>query len=233
MCSKTFKTSVLVIAAHPDDEILGCGGTIAQHRKSGHSVAVLIMADGISSRGGLSRKFSPKDLQERQQSAHRANEILGVNKLTLLSYPDNRMDGVVLLDVVRDIEKELDKHKPSIIYTHHAGDVNIDHSIVHDAVIVACRPQPGHSVRQLMFFETLSSTEWRPPASRSLFAPNWFVDISESIDLKLQSLAAYVSEMRDFPHPRSLAAAEHLARWRGTSVGVTAAEAFELGRYIE
>jgi LmbE family N-acetylglucosaminyl deacetylase len=232
MFSKTLKTSVLVIAAHPDDEILGCGGTIARHHKSGDSVAVLVMADGISSRNASHRKSLVKDIEYRRQSAQRANEILGINKLTFLSYPDNRMDSVALLDIVRDIENELDKLKPSIIYTHHAGDVNIDHSIVHEAAIVACRPQPGHSVKQLLFFETPSSTEWRPAASRSSFEPNWFVDISETLDLKLQALAAYSSELRDFPHPRSLAAIEHLARWRGASVGLEAAEAFELGRYI-
>lgn len=224
---------VLIIAAHPDDEILGCGGAIARHRKRGDSVAVLIMADGISSRSERPKQFSVQDLRERQQSAQQANNILGVDDLTLLSYPDNRMDGVVLLDVVKDVEKKLDQFKPSIVYTHHSGDVNIDHSIVHEAVIVACRPQPGHSVRQLLFFETPSSTEWRPAVSRSLFAPNWFVDISATLDVKLEALAAYSSEIKDFPHPRSLAAVEHLARWRGASAGVQAAEAFELGRYIQ
>lgn len=231
--SERHLNKVFVIAAHPDDEILGCGGTIARHIKNGDMVAILIMADGITSREKSSIHLLAKELSERQQCANRANGILGVNNLTLLSYPDNRMDGAVLLDVVKDVEKKLDQFKPSIVYTHHSGDVNIDHSLVHEAVIVACRPQPGHSVRQLLFFETPSSTEWRPAASRSSFDPNWFIDISGTLDLKLQALAAYSSEIKDFPHPRSLAAIEHLARWRGASVGVPAAEAFELGRVIQ
>ena len=99
-------------------------------------------------------------------------------------------------------------------------------------MIAACRPQPGHPVKQLLFFETPSSTEWRPPASHAAFAPNWFSDISSTLEIKLQALAAYAPELREFPHPRSLQAVEHLARWRGASAGLAAAEAFELGRMI-
>ena len=227
------ENSVLVIAAHPDDEILGCGGTIARHIKNGDKVAILIMADGITSRGKSSTYLLANELSERQQCANCANRILGVNNLTLLSYPDNRMDEAVLLDVVKDVEKKMDQLKPSIVYTHHYGDVNVDHAIVHNAVVVACRPQPDNNVKQLLFFEIPSSTEWRPPSSRPLFEPNWFIDISETLDLKLQAIATYGSELRNFPHPRSLAAIEHLARWRGASVGVLAAEAFELGRLIQ
>jgi LmbE family N-acetylglucosaminyl deacetylase len=143
------------------------------------------------------------------------------------------MDTVAQLDVVRDIEKQLDQRKPNIVYSHHSGVVNVDHRIVHDAVIVACRPQPGNSVRRLLFFEIMSSTEWQPAVSRSSFHPNWFIDISQVLDLKLEALVAYKSELREFPHPRSLAAVEHLSRWRGATVGVPAAEAFELGRYVQ
>jgi len=224
------KASVLVVAAHPDDEVLGCGGTIARHRKQGDVVSILIMADGVGSRAENAE--SSTAASERQQCARRANTILGVDDLTLLSYPDNRMDSVALLDIVQDIEREMERSKPSIVYTHHAGDVNIDHRRVHDAVIAACRPLSVCSVRQLLFFETPSSTEWSSPASRPIFAPNWFVDISNDLVLKLEALAAYGPELRDFPHPRSLAAVEYLARWRGASAGLAAAEAFELGRLI-
>jgi LmbE family N-acetylglucosaminyl deacetylase len=143
------------------------------------------------------------------------------------------MDTVPLLDIVQDIERVLDRSKPIIVYTHHAGDVNVDHRRVHEAVITACRPQPGQCVRQLLFFETLSSTEWRPSASLPAFEPQWFIDISDTLALKLQAMAAYAPELRAFPHPRSLAAIEHLARWRGASIGLPAAEAFVLGRFIE
>lgn len=224
--------TVLVVAAHPDDEVLGCGGSIARHRKLGHAVSVLILADGVSSRligtGG-----APHAHAERRECAHRANAILGVDDLVLLAYPDNRMDEVALLDIVQEVEKAVERCGPSIVYTHQAGDVNVDHCRAHDAVVVACRPQPGHCVRRLLFFETPSSTEWRPASSRRTFSPNWFGDISETLPLKLQALTAYAPELRDFPHPRSLAAVEHLARWRGASAGLAAAEAFELGRNIE
>lgn len=223
---------VLVVAAHPDDEVLGCGGTIAWHRKAGDHVTVLIMADGITSRATGSGVMA-EALEARRRSAQHANDILGVSELTLLSYPDNRMDAAVLLDIVQDIEKVLARCRPTTVYTHHRGDVNIDHARVHDAVVAACRPQPKHSVRKLLFFETPSSTEWRPPASRSIFAPNWFVDISASLSSKQEAMAAYAVELHDFPHPRSFQAVEHLARWRGASVGLSAAEAFELGRLIQ
>lgn len=221
-------SSVLVVVAHPDDEVLGCGGAIARHCSAGDRVAVLILADGVTSRG----ETAPSDLTARQGAAGRANAILGVQDVTLLAYPDNRMDEVVLLDVVKDVERVIARCQPDTIYTHHAGDVNIDHRRVHDAVIAACRPQPGHCVRQLLFCETPSSTEWRPPASQHVFAPNWYVDISLTLQTKLQALAAYQAELREFPHPRSLRGVEHLAGWRGASVGVVAAEAFELGRLI-
>jgi len=224
--------TVLVVAAHPDDEVLGCGGNIARHRKLGHAVSVLILADGVGSRPGGAGSDAHA-LAERRDCARRANAILGVDDLAMLAYPDNRMDEVALLDIVQDIEKAVERCRPSIVYTHHAGDVNVDHCMVHDAVIAACRPLPSHCVRQLLFFETPSSTEWRPASSRRTFSPNWFADISETLALKLQAVEAYAPELRDFPHPRSLAAVEHLARWRGASAGLAAAEAFELGRNIE
>jgi LmbE family N-acetylglucosaminyl deacetylase len=139
------------------------------------------------------------------------------------------MDTVALLEIVQNVEESIKKCRPDIVYTHHAGDVNIDHRQVHDAVVAACRPQPGCPVRQLLFFETPSSSEWRPPASMTAFSPNWFIDVSEYMDKKLAALSAYADELRPFPHPRSIQAVEHLARWRGATVGVAAAEAFELG----
>jgi len=139
---------------------------------------------------------------------------------------------VELLDVVKIVERELAAARPELVYTHHSGDVNVDHRIAHDAVIAAVRPQPGNRVRGLYFFETPSSTEWRPPTSMRGFEPAHFVDVSRTLDRKLAALRAYDSEMRAWPHPRSYRAVEHLARWRGAIVGVEAAEAFETGRSI-
>jgi len=147
-----------------------------------------------------------------------------------IGLPDNRLDGVELLDLVKRIEASIERHEPSVVLTHHAGDVNIDHQLVHEAVLAACRPQPGHPVDELLFFEIPSSTEWRPAGSRTTFVPNWFVDVSTTLPRKLDALRAYDSELRPFPHPRSLEAVEALARWRGATVGMLAAEAFVLGR---
>jgi LmbE family N-acetylglucosaminyl deacetylase len=134
--------------------------------------------------------------------------------------------------VVKKIEAAIEHHRPKSVFTHHGGDVNIDHRIVHDAVVAACRPVPQHPVRQLLFFEVPSSTEWRPPGSAPAFCPNVFVDISRTLAIKLKALEAYKTELRIFPHPRSLRAVTALAHWRGASAGVMAAEAFILGRDV-
>lgn len=223
----------LVIAAHPDDEVLGCGATIARLTDEGWAVHVVILAEGATSRT-TKRDLSlhVEELSELEKCAEMANKILGSKSVKLLSLPDNRMDGMELLDVVKIVEAEITCHRPTMVLTHHAGDVNVDHGVIHDAVIAACRPQPSHSVKTLLFFEVPSSTEWRPSASGMQFAPNIFYDITDSIDRKLKALNAYAPEMRAFPHPRSIYAVEHLARWRGATIGCEAAEAFMLGRAI-
>lgn len=225
--------NVLIIAAHPDDEVLGCGATIAKHAKMGDEVNVVILAEGATSRDEKrNRKHRSKDISELSQAADEAKKILGIRSLTLHDFPDNRMDSVDRLDVIKVVERHLDKHQPTIIYTHHAGDLNIDHQIVHEAVTTACRPSLGLSVRTLLFFEVASSTEWRTPGSSRAFEPNWFVDISDTLALKLKALEEYRIELRAWPHPRSVEAVTHLARWRGATVGMEAAEAFVLGRNL-
>jgi LmbE family N-acetylglucosaminyl deacetylase len=225
--------AVAVIAAHPDDEVLGCGGTIARLAKDGRPVHILLLADGVSSRGDAEiAETVPEDLVVRNKAAERACKILGCQSVQNLGLPDNRLDSLDLLHVVKVVENFIQKYRPSTVFTHHAGDVNIDHRVVHDAVIAACRPLPGHCVEELLFFEVPSSTEWRPPGSGPVFDPNWFVDIADVLDVKLKALDAYMDEMRPFPHPRSLVAVEALARWRGASAGFEAAEAFILGRKL-
>lgn len=224
---------VAVIAAHPDDEVLGCGGTIARMSREGHAVHILLLADGESSRNSeISNSNTTTLLAARNAAAENACKILGCASLDILSLPDNRLDGMVLLDVVKNIESFLDKHRPTMVLTHHSGDVNIDHQVVHNAVITACRPQPDCSVKELLFFEVPSSTEWRPCGSAEPFNPNWFVDISSTVKIKLEALQAYNNELREYPHPRSTKAIEALIQWRGASIGVVAAEAFILGRKL-
>ncbi|MDO7788352.1 PIG-L deacetylase family protein [Desulforamulus aquiferis] len=224
---------ILVIAAHPDDEVLGCGGTIARHSSMGDEVHVVILAEGITSRG--EKRFREKftsQLSELAQAAHNANKILGVSSLTLSNFPDNRMDSLERLDIIKEVETHIDKHKPQIVYTHHFGDVNIDHRRIHEAVVTACRPAPNCPVHTILFFEVPSSTEWQLPGSGPKFEPNWFRNITDTMQLKLEALKEYQCEMRPWPHARSIEAVEYLARWRGASVGVKAAEAFVLGRNI-
>jgi len=222
--------AVLVVAAHPDDEVLGCGGTIARLAEEGRAVHVLLMADGETSRGASA---DASVLKRRNAAAEQSASILGVSSLEILGLPDNRLDSLEMLDLVRHVESTVHRHQAATVFTHHAGDVNIDHRIVHDAVIAATRPQPGCSVRDLLFFEVPSSSEWRPPSSATPFAPNWFVDIALTLERKLRALEAYAGELREFPHPRSLRAVEALACWRGATAGVVAAEAFILGRRIQ
>jgi LmbE family N-acetylglucosaminyl deacetylase len=225
--------SALVVAAHPDDEVLGCGATIARLSHEGWKVHVLIVAEGATSRAEKRDiEANSAELSALAKCAEEANKILGAASVKLLSLPDNRLDSIDLLDIVKIVEDHVLKYKPSLIFTHHAGDVNIDHKILHDAVIAACRPQPNHSVKELLFFEVPSSTEWRPASSGIYFTPNYFYDVSAHISKKMTALSAYNPEMRNFPHPRSVDAVNHLARWRGASVGCEAAEAFMLGRCI-
>lgn len=223
----------LVVAAHPDDEVLGCGGTIARLSAEGWSVHVLIVAEGATSRDLRRDRVAKEDeLSALAAAAHAANSILGAASVALGDLPDNRMDSIDLLDVVKVVEAAVALRRPEVVFTHHRGDVNVDHAVLHDAVVTACRPITGSTVRELLFFEVASSTEWRPPSSALAFEPNVFYDVSAHLHAKVRALEAYASEMREFPHPRSYRALEALARWRGASCGREAAEAFALGRLI-
>jgi len=225
---------ILIIAAHPDDEVLGCGASIAKWSQQGHSVNVLIMAEGSTSRSATrDRQGHATELSGLKKAAQQAGHILGVTSVTLLKFPDNRMDSVDRLDIVKAIEAQIEQYQPHTIVTHHAGDVNIDHRLIHEAVFTACRPQPEHPVRRLLAFEVPSSTEWSPSGSLPQFVPNHFEDVSKTLPHKLNALAAYSTEMRNWPHARSLPAVEHLAHWRGATVGCEAAEAFMVLRNVE
>jgi len=224
-------STTLIVAAHPDDEVLGCGGTIAKLVDEGEKVHVAFLADGVSSRD-IDSASVHSARQARRAAASAACDILGVRSISFGDFPDNRMDSVALLDVVKTIERLIAEHKPETVFTHHGGDVNVDHRRVHEAIIPACRPQGNHVVTTLLFFEVPSSTEWQLPGSGAPFMPNWFVDVSTSLDRKLTALDAYVDEIRSWPHPRSRRGVEYLARWRGAIIGVDAAEAFILGRRL-
>ena len=226
---------VLVVAAHPDDEVLGCGGTSAWHVARGDNVHVLIVAEGATSRGAeRDTTADAAALSALQDAARGAASALGTEPPLFGGLPDNRLDTVPLLDVVKLVEATAEAVKPQIVYTHHAGDLNVDHQVVARAVATAFRPLPGASARTIYSFETVSSTEWAigQSAASSVFQPTRFVDVSAHLDAKAAALECYAMEMRPFPHARSVEAIEALARVRGASVGLAAAEAFGVCREI-
>jgi LmbE family N-acetylglucosaminyl deacetylase len=221
--------NVLIVAAHPDDELLGCAGTIARHAAAGDRVHILIAAEGATSRADGGQD----DVLALQQAARKASEILGAEPPRFAGFPDNRMDSLALLDVIKAVEAVVEEVRPAVVYTHHGSDLNRDHRMLHEAVVTACRPLPGRSFRKLLTFETLSSTEWASEAVGPSFRPRHFVDISATLEAKLRALACYQSEMRPFPHPRSAEAVTALAALRGSQVGLVAAEAFDVIFEIE
>lgn len=221
-------TTVLVVVAHGDDEALGCGGTIAAHAARGDAVHLLVVADGVTSRA------ADTDRAGREADTRAAAERLGIAaRPEFLGFPDNRLDSVALLDVVQAVEAVVERVRPVVVYTHHGGDLNIDHAVVHRAVMTACRPLPGAPVRAIYGFEVPSSTEWSDPDLARPFVPQRFVGIGDHLQTKLEALACYGSEMRPFPHARSTEAVEALARLRGSQVGMPAAEAFTVLREVD
>jgi len=225
---------VLIVASHPDDELLGVGGTACAHAAAGDRVEVVIITEGARSRkpDNPPKKLDPL-VRELKEAAGKAAKMLGTSEPRFLDLPDQRLDTLPFLDIVRSVETVIMEIRPQIVYTHHAGDLNLDHRIVHDTVLTACRPLPESSVHLIRCFETLSSTEWNNPNQCLNFVPTDFVDISAQLEKKLAALGHYQNEMRDFPHARSLQAVRALAEWRGSTVGRPAAEAFVVVRRIE
>lgn len=224
------KKRILVVAAHPDDEILGCGGTIARLTKAGDKCSVLILGEGITSRDReRNRNKRAAEIKLLKERAIMANAIVGVKDVFIDDLPDNRFDTVPFLDVVKKIERIIEKVNPDTIYTHFRDDLNIDHRIIYKAVLTACRPVINKCPFELYSFEVPSSTEWNYPCT---YAPNLFVDISDVIHKKIKALEVYKTEVRKFPHPRSREAIENIAiRW-GSVSGLGCAEAFEVIRII-
>lgn len=227
---------ILIIAAHPDDEVLGCGGTIAKLKKEGNQVFCLILGKGKSSRYS---KEDAKNLKlKKEQSvleaeAQKAAKILGISKLFFEDFPDQQYDAIPLINIIKSIEKIKNQIKPDIVFTHHAGDLNLDHQITCRAVLTACRPLKGEAVKEIYSFEVPSSTEWGLPKKKDYFAPNFFVDISETLPQKIKAMSFYKSELKKYPHPRSLKAIKIIAQRWGTVVGKNFVEAFELIRHLK
>ena len=222
--------TLLVVAAHPDDEVLGCGGTIAKFRSEGKRVVALILAQGITSRD-VGNREAREQLERLKSSAEAAHGILGSELLTLGNLPDNKMDSVPLLEVIKQIESVIQDIQPSVVLTHGPWDVNVDHTQTHKAVLSAVRSLPHCPVRFVAFFPVVSSTEWLADP-HNLFAPTLFVDVTSVVDAKIEALQAYGSEMREAPHPRSLKSVKAQMTIWGSTAGTTYAEAFQIGRVL-
>lgn len=218
---KKLNKNVLVIAAHPDDELLGSGGTLKKLINHGFNVITVIVVKG--------RK---EEEHQMNQVAINANKHLGIKKVIFLEHENLLLEMIPLHVINKEIEKLLEKYEPSMIFTHHYGDINKDHQILFQAVLTASRPLPGKKPVELLCFETVSSTEWSQQTNDKAFKPNYYVDITDTIDMKLESLQFYDVEMRPFPHPRSYKGVQTLAQVRGMTVGVEYAEAFEIIRRV-
>lgn len=218
--------NVLVVVSHPDDEVLGIGGTILKHIKDGDKLSILILGDGEQS-----RDFNV-DVEKRKEQAKKASELLGVTDLFLEKLPDNQFDSLPLLKIVKIVENYLSEVKPKIIYTHNPHDLNIDHQITFNAVLTACRPIPSFFVKKILAFECPSSTEWQIKDKTHNFCPTVYSNITEFIDKKIEILRTYEDELKEYPHSRSEKGIKILAQYRGMEVGCEYAEAFQLIRNL-
>ena len=224
--------TVLVVAAHPDDEVLGAGATMARFASEGRAVHSLILGEGATSRADRQADGDQAEVAALAEASREAAARLGTAPPVHAGFPDNRFDHVDLLDIVKVVAEQVARVRPTLVLTHHIGDLNIDHELTARAAITATRPEPGQSVRTVLSFEVPSATGWNFTAARPPFAATTFFDVTDTLTAKLHALEAYADELRPFPHARSLEAiSAGAARW-GSMVGVAAAEPFELVRTV-
>jgi LmbE family N-acetylglucosaminyl deacetylase len=224
---------ILIIAAHPDDEVLGCGGTIARLVREGKEVHIVILANGLTSRADFDDSNSAELLKQHHERAQRAGSLMGVSSVQVLGFPDQKLDALPLLEVTHAIEREIERLQPDTIFTQHGGDLNQDHVITYRATLTATRPMAGGGVRCVYAYEVPSSTEWSFQRFAPHFQPSVFFDIADTLEVKIAAMQVYESEAREFPHPRSPQALKAIAQRWGSVVGLHAAEAFELVREIK
>ena len=215
---------VLIIAPHPDDEVLGCGGTIAKHSENGDEIHLIIATRGYTP------DWSEEFLENRKIEIKESNKILGIKKTYFLNHPTVKLDTIPQKELNDSIVKIVDKIKPDIAYIPFKGDLNKDHRLLFEASLVALRPL-NHKVKKVLSYEILSETEWGQEIE--IFKPNVYVDITKTFNKKIEAMNAYKSELRKYPHPRSVEALEALAIKRGSEIGVKYAESFYLIREIQ
>ncbi|MFT5229604.1 MAG: LmbE family N-acetylglucosaminyl deacetylase [Urechidicola sp.] len=216
---------VLIVAAHPDDEAIGCSGVMAKFKSEGVKIGLVFMTDGIASRSP-----SENEANDRCSGKETAMKILTPDYCKSFDYPDNKMDSVPLLNIVKSVESSILEFEPDLVITHWHGDLNIDHRITYQSVVTAIRPQPESSVKELWCFEVNSSTDY--VCSSFGFTPNLFVDISRFWTKKLEYLSCYKNELRQYPHSRSVRSIEAKAVVRGSQCGIDYAESFICERRI-
>lgn len=229
------KKRIMIVVAHPDDELLGCGATFNRLIQDfGCFVRVVILGEGITSRANTRDLVKwEQDLAVHKSNIKKAQNLIGYQELSVYDLPDNRFDSVDLLDIIKIIEKEKLDFDPYAIFTHHGGDLNIDHQRTFDSVMTACRPMSTERVKQIIAFETPSGTEWRASSDPRHFIPNLFFEVSkDNLNSKITGMQCYEFEKRNFPHPRSPESLEILAKRWGIAIGCPYAEAFMIVRSL-
>jgi len=226
------RMTILVVAAHPDDEVLGCGGTIARLALEKHQVHILILGEGATSRYAHAADAPAQEKTALRKQAEAAGRLLGARSVTVQGLPDNRFDSLDLLDIVKVIEAKITELSPEVIYTQHGGDLNIDHALTFRAVLTATRPLAGSCMKRIYAYAVPSSTEWSFQKFEPAFSPNTFVDIATTLEKKIEAMALYEGENRAFPHPRSAQALRAHAQYWGSVAGLQAAEPSELIRAV-
>lgn len=219
--------NVLVVAAHPDDEVLGVGGTIPLIKRQGGRVTVVIVTDGSSTQYAGDSEV----LERKGQHASEANEILGTDQLIQWDFPDMRLDTIEHCRLNQAFEDLIRHERFDTVFVHNGDDINLDHRLVYESIVVATRPVPDQPVRHLLSYHVNSATEWGGRTQATVFCPNVFFDISSTLHLKLAAMQVYADEVREYPHPRSLDALRHRAAVHGTEVGYENAEPFKLLLY--
>ena len=223
--------TVLVIAAHPDDEVLGMGGTVAKLTTEGVECHLLIVTDGSSSQYRESIDIQ-KIIDNKKQETKRCANILGFKSIIYGGLPDMKLDCTPHIDINQVIERVIDELQPDTVYTHFWGDVNADHQNVYKSTLVAVRPVMGQVVKDLFCYSVPSSTEWTPNKEDTMFMPNVFVDITDYAEQKYEAFAQYATELRDYPHPRSVQYLREADKTAGLRVGLLSAEEFVLLRKL-